>query len=162
MTGPPTTRWDVINRYLATGIGSHRISGWSLGEAREAAFTGVWNGLVSDALAPAKIRPVTDSNINSSCVYELADGDTIYVSTVLPYVIAWDAEKNGFLDSAPSWAGNLIDTGFSYMDSSVTRTLSPYFDTDAERRITYFELLFEWTEGSDGPDKSSLVDPWRH
>jgi len=161
MAGPHSSRWNVINRYLATTIGSHRAPTWSLGAAREAAFAGVWNDLVKEALASTSPRPTTDSNINSSCVYETTAGDAVYVSTVLPFVTAWSAERNGFLDSAPTWAEPLLDLGFTYLDSSATRTLSPYFDTDAERRITYFEILFEWIEGSDGPDESTLIDPWR-
>lgn len=161
MAGPHSSRWNVVNRYLATAIGSHRVPTWSLGAAREAAFAGVWDELVEEVLAPAGPRPITDSNVNSSCVYETPAGDTVYVSTVLPYVIAWSAEKKAFLDSAPAWAEPLLESGFIYLDSSTTRTLSPYFDTDAERRITYFEVLFEWTEGSDGPEESTLIDPWR-
>lgn len=161
MAGLRNSKWDVINRYLATGIGDHRTPGWTLGRAREAAFAGVWDDLVTESLAPVLIRSITDSNVNSSCVYETADGDSLYVSTVLPYITAWSAEKDGFLDTSPPWADTLISAGFSYLDSSATRTLSPYVDTDAERRITYFEILFEWIEGSDGPDESMLVDPWR-
>lgn len=161
MAGLLHSRWDVINRYLALTIGSHRIPTWSLGAAREAAFSGAWDGLVAAALSPTQVRPVTDSNINTSCVYEIGGKDTIYVSNVLPYTIAWDAGKRSFLDMSPSWVEQLMSLGFTYMDSSSMRTLSPYFDADAERRITYFEILFEWVEGSDGPDASMLVDPWR-
>jgi hypothetical protein len=121
----------------------------------------MWDDLVKETLAPVQVRSVTDSNVNVSCVYETEHGDSIYVSNVLPYVIAWSAERNGFFDAAPPWAENLIAAGFSYLDFSATRTLSPYVDTDAERRITYFEILFEWVEGSDGPEESKLVDPWR-
>ncbi|SDE02397.1 hypothetical protein [Glycomyces harbinensis] len=156
MNGPRHSRWEVINRYLATAIGSHRIPTWSLGPAREAAFSGVWDDLVAAALSPVA-RPVTDSNMNTSCVYEVDGEGTLYVSTVLPFVIAWDAERRAFSDTAPPWAEHLTGFGFAYMDSSSTRTLSPYVDAEADRRITYFELLFEWIEGSDGPDPSTLV-----
>lgn len=160
MAGLRSSKWDVINRYLATSIGSHRSSDWSLGKAREAAFAGVWNDLATESLAPEHVRSTTDSNINTSCVYELDNGNAIYISNLLPYVTTWDAQEHSFLDTAPAWVENLLSTGFSYLDSSATHTLSPYVDADAERRITYFEILFEWIEGSDGPDEITLVDPW--
>lgn len=68
--------------------------------------------------------------------------------------------QHRFVDSPPSWVGHLMELGFDFLGSEVVRTLSPYVDADAGRRMTYFEILFEWTEGSDGPDEDALVDPW--
>jgi len=105
------------------------------------------------------MKVVTDSNTNTSCVFEIGPhGDVLYLSTVLPFFTTWSGSE--CLDQCPSWANLFTVCGFSYLGSVVTRTLSPYKDKEAGRRLTYFELLFEWTEGSDGPTQQRLVDPW--
>lgn len=152
--------WDVLNRYLAVSVGSHRTPAWSLGPARQAAFDGVWDELV-DEVVDLPVRPVTDSNTHTSCVYEVGDsGDVLAVSNVLPYVAVWEARTGGYRDSPPEWALRLLGLGLGFMGSAATRALSPYRDAEAARRITYFEILFEWVEGSDGPPEDQLVDPW--
>ncbi|MGC5166343.1 hypothetical protein ACLQ14_05870 [Luteimicrobium sp. DT211] len=107
------------------------------------------------------LRSTTDSNVNTACVYEAGDADrSLYISCVLPVYTAWEGGR--FLDEAPHWGAGLTDAGLTFLGSSATRTLTPYVDDEAERRITYFEMLFEWIEGSDGPDESVLIDPWKH
>lgn len=160
MAGRAATEWDVINRYLAVSVGNHRTPAWSLGPARQAAFDGVWDGLV-DEVVDLPVRPVTDSNTHTACVYEVGvSGDVLAVSNVLPYVAVWTASTGGYRDSPPGWTARLLGLGLSFMGSAATRTVSPYRDAEAGRRITYFEILFEWVEGSDGPPEEELVDPW--
>lgn len=161
MTDRRVSEWDTINRLLAVVIGSHRSPGWSLGRQRDAASAGVWDDLVR-RVVDRPVTPVTDSNMHSSCVFDVgANGDALDVSTVLPVFVVWSGVERRYLDEAPRWADGLVDVGFRFMGSAVTRTLSPYRDADADRRLTYFEILFEWIEGSDGPPAGELVDPWR-
>jgi len=160
MAGELTSEWHVINRLLALTIGSHRGRSWSLGCQREAAFEGIWNDLVRSVVG-GDLKVVADSNQNTACVFEVRSRRaSLFVSTVLPYFIAWSASERQYLDRCPEWAASLLDAGFSYLGSSSTRTLSPYRDEDADRRLTYFEILFEWIEGSDGLPQHELIDPW--
>ncbi len=159
MVGRRISGWVVINRFLAISVGSHRHA-WSLGPARQAAFDDVWSELVSGLIA-VRTRVVTDSNMNTSCVYEVGTvGEVLFVSRVLPFVTVGGGRASGYMDSCPEWAESLVELGFSYLGSAAARTLSPYRDDESDRRITYFELLFEWIEGSDGPTGHDLVDPW--
>ncbi len=161
VTDRQTVQWDVLNRYLAVVLGSHRRGAWSMGRQRGAASTGTWDALVA-ALVGGDLVTVTDSNMHTSCVYDVRDERAVlHVSTVLPYVIVWSDVERRFLDTCPDWATPLTDAVFSHLGSACTRTWSPYRDDEAERRITYFELLFAWIEGSDGPPADETVDPWR-
>lgn len=155
--GRQASEWNVINRFLILTVGSHREH-WTLGRPRQAAFEGIWNDLASE-LIDRGTRVVTDSNMNTSCVFEVdPHDDVLYLSTVLPFFTVWSGSQ--CLDQCPDWAKRLTSHGFSYLGSRVTETLSPYRDDEAERRLTYFEMLFEWTEGSDGPSSQELIDPW--
>lgn len=159
MAGRPISEWDVLNRFLALVIGSHRGS-WALGGARQAAFDGIWDEIVTRTVE-AEVRVMTDSNMHTSCVYEVgADGDSLLLSTVLPFSTVWSRCENRYLDDPPSWAERFQDLGFAHLGERAARTLSPYHDDEADRRLTYAELLFEWTEGSDGPPEHALFDPW--
>lgn len=159
MAGRRISEWDVLNRFLTVVIGSHRNRSWSLGRQRQAAFDGIWNDLAGGLADDLKV--VTDSNQNTSCVFDVPSRRaSIYVSTVLPYFTVWSAPERRYLDACPDWATMLASVGFTYLDSVSTRTLSPYRDEEADRRVTYFELLFEWIEGSDGPPEHELIDPW--
>lgn len=160
MAGRQVSEWDVINRFLTWIIGSHRRR-WSLGTQRMAAADGVWNDLVEDLLG-SEVEIVTDSNMNTSCVFEIPSRQAcLYVSTVLPFFVVWSAADRRFLDYCPDWVAILTKYGFLYLGSSSTRTLSPYRDEEADRRITYYEILFEWIEGSDGPAEHELINPWQ-
>lgn len=161
MAGRPTSEWDVLNRFLALVIGSHRGGAWSLGPARQAAFDGIWDEVVAQELTlPSRV--ITDSNMHTSCVYEVGTkGDVLHLSTVLPFVAVWSAPERRYVDRLPPWAECMRGMGFSHLGERAAQTLSPYRDDDADRRITYAELLFEWTEGSDGPPIETLIDPWK-
>lgn len=160
MAGRQVSEWDVLNCFLVLVIGGHRGRGWSLGPARDAAARGIWDSLVMSLIAtPARV--VTDSNMHTSCVYEISrEGDCLLISTVLPYFAIWDESQRCFVDQVPSWATCLLDVGFSFLGERASFTLSPYRDEKAGRRLTYSELLFEWTEGSDAPSGMPLTDPW--
>lgn len=159
MAGRRTSEWDVLNRYLAVIIGDHRSGTWTLGRQRQAAFDGIWNDLARGLAADLQV--VTDSNQNTSCVFEVpSQRASLYVSTVLPYFIVWSATERRYLDTCPGWASSLTSLGFTYLGSLSTRAVSPYRDEEADRRVTYFELLFEWIEGSDGPPEDDVIDPW--
>jgi hypothetical protein len=100
--------------------------------------------------------------MHSSCVYEVSAGSALlHVSTVLPFFAIWNATERRYMNRCPSWAEGLEFAGFALMDDRAARTLSPYRDDEADRRLTYAELLFEWTEGSDGLPDDALVDPWK-
>lgn len=159
MAGRRISEWDVLNRFLTVAIGSHRGTSWSLGRQRQAAFDGIWNDLVGGLADDLTV--VTDSNQNTSCVFDMPNQRAVlYVSTVLPRFIVWSGTERCYLDICPDWATMLGTVGFTYLDSASTRTLSPYRDEEADRRMTYYELLFEWIEGSDGPPEHELIDPW--
>lgn len=168
--GSLTKEAHVLNAFLESVVGSHRVPTWSHGSARLLADSGVWDSLMRESALD--FVAITNSNIHTSCAYDIAQAEVhdafrLYLSTVIPVMTVFDPRARRAIpqDALNAHLRQAIDQfgviGFRYLDDRICRTLSPYIDPEFEYPLVYFEMLFEWFEGEEMFGPAERFSPWR-
>ncbi|GIG20024.1 hypothetical protein Cch01nite_07480 [Cellulomonas chitinilytica] len=160
----------VLNTFIESAAGSHRVPGWSFGRAREVAMRNVWDRFVLVGDGIERYARETDSNINNACVYSIRDAAgrvSVFLSTLFPSMTVYDATEGHAISldalelPEAKLARRMESLGIRYIGDELCRTESPYVDDEDGHRLTYFEVLFEWVDGSPVFEGAEVLKPWR-